>query len=174
MLSFALVPAGVFDGQKFLRPQNYEDVFYVQLRPISDEFQPEALAINGLNREELIEKGTDPARAMREASRWIANRSGGRAPVLVAYPLSFDWSWLYWYFVRFTGGSPFKHSRCFDIKTAVAIKRGLPISDAGRSHLPSELQSRRPHTHHAVDDAVAQAEVFANVFEHRGMENDGK
>jgi DNA polymerase III epsilon subunit-like protein len=174
MLSFALVPAGAFDGRKFLRPKTYEDVFYVQLRPISNEFQPEALAINGLNRDELLEKGTEPAQAMRDASRWIADRCDGRAPVLVAYPLSFDWSWLYWYFMRFTGDSPFKHSWCFDIKTAIAIKRGVPISEAGRSHLPRELQSQRPHTHHAVDDAVAQAEVFANVFEHRGMENDGK
>jgi len=43
--------------------------------------------------------------------------------VLVAYPLSFDWTWLYWYFVSFSAdGSPFNHSGCFDIKTAFAVK----------------------------------------------------
>lgn len=168
MLSFALVPAGTFDGQQFRRPENYDDAFYVQLRPISTEFELEALAVNGLDRDQLLKTGTDPAEAMRDATRWIAERSAGGAPVLVAYPLSFDWSWLYWYFVRFTGGSPFKHSRCYDIKTAVAVKCGIPVVDSGLKQLPPELQAQHAHTHHAVDDAIAQAEIFANVFEYRG------
>ena len=91
-------------------------------------------------------------------------------PVLVAYPLSFDWTWLYWYFVRFSVyGSPFDYSRCFDIKTALAVKAGIPISEAGRSKLPRALMPRRKHTHHALDDAVEQAEIFANVFEWEGV-----
>ena len=78
-------------------------------------------------------------------------------------------SWLYWYFVRFSSdGSPFEHSRCFDIKTALAVKAGIPISQAGRSRLHPSLLSRRPHTHHALDDAVEQAEIFANIFEWEG------
>jgi len=169
MLSFAIVPAGTFDGQSFRRPKTYEDAFYAQLRPISDQFEPEALAVNGLDRDALLETGTDPAQAMRDASRWVTDRCGGGGePVLVAYPLSFDWSWLYWYFVRFTGGSPFKHSRCFDLKTAVALKYGIPVANAGRKSLPAALQPMRAHTHHAVDDAIAQAEIFANVFEYQG------
>lgn len=165
MLSFALVPAGRFDGQTFVRPPEGDDAFYAELRPISDQFEPEALAVNGLDRDGLKTRGTDPAQAMAEAARWIAERSGGHKPVLVAYPLSFDWLWLYWYFVRFGGTSPFRHSHAFDIKTAVAVKRGVPVAQAGRKSLPDALQSRRPHTHHAVDDARAQAEIFANVFE---------
>ncbi|MEX1369080.1 MAG: exonuclease, partial [Nannocystaceae bacterium] len=161
MLSFALVSAGTFDGRSFQRPSPDAQPFYVQLRPISDHFEPEALAVNGLDREALLRTGTDPAQAMRSASRWIAERCVGGHPVLVAYPLSFDWSWLYWYFVRFTGGSPFKHSRCFDLKTAVAVKCGIPIANAGRKQLPQSLQAERPNTHHAVDDAMAQAEIFA-------------
>ncbi|MFO7562965.1 MAG: 3'-5' exonuclease [Enhygromyxa sp.] len=172
MLSFALVPAGAFDGQRFRRPESYEDAFYVQLRPISDAFEPQALAVNGLDRDELLRTGVDPRQAMQDASRWIAERSKGSAPVLVAYPLSFDWSWLYWYFVRFTGNSPFKHSRCFDIKTAVAVKCALPIADAGLKQLPQHLKPRHAHTHHAVDDAIAQAEIFANVFEYDGGVED--
>jgi hypothetical protein len=77
--------------------------------------------------------------------------------VLVAYPLSFDWTWLYWYFIRFSAyGSPFGYSQCFDIKTALAVKAGIPISEAGRSKLDSSLVSKRRHTHHALDDAIEQ------------------
>jgi hypothetical protein len=62
-------------------------------------------------------------------------------------------------------GSPFGYSHCFDIKTAVAVKSGQPISKASRSKLPPNLLPNHPHTHHALDDAIEQAEIFANVFE---------
>lgn len=166
MLSFALVHAGTFDGHRFQRPARYDRIFYRELRPISDEFEPEALAVNGLDRQRLSIEGSTPERAMTQASDWINQIGGKGRPVLVAYPLSFDWSWLYWYFVRYSAhGSPFGHSQCYDIKTALAVKGRLPIGEAGRSRLPVCLQPTQRHTHHAMDDAIAQAEIFANVFE---------
>lgn len=169
MLSFALVCAGSFDGTNFHRPSGYDQIFYAELRPISDHFQSEALAVNGIDRDKLIRFGRDPSSVMTEASRWIRNIAGSARPILVAYPLSFDWSWLYWYFTKFSeDGSPFGHSQCFDIKTALAIKSKTTISGSGRSRIPAALSSRRAHTHHAVDDAIEQAEIFANIFEWEG------
>lgn len=170
ILSFALVYAGSFDGRHFQRPSNYEQTFYRELRPISENFEPEALRVNGLDRARLCIEGESSEKAMTEASRWVRDIASSAQPVLVAYPLSFDWSWLYWYFVRFSAdGSPFAYSRCFDIKTAVAVKAGIPISEAGRSRIGPPLRPRHPHTHHAIDDAIAQAEIFANVFEWEGV-----
>ena len=170
ILSFGVVYAGSFDGRTFRRPQNYELVLYRELRPISNQFEPEALQVNGLDRARLCFEGEAPEKAMTDAARWINTIADGAQPVLVAYPLSFDWSWLYWYFVRFSAdGSPFAYSRCFDIKTAVAVKAGVPISEAGRSHINSLLRPRHAHTHHAIDDAIAQAQIFANVFEWEGV-----
>jgi hypothetical protein len=169
MLSFAIVYAGSFDGRKFVRPSSYEHVFYRELRPISPEFQSDALRVNGLDRDRLLREGGDPAGVMEEARRWIAAAAGDASPVLVAYPLSFDWTWLYWYFTRFCReGSPFGYSRCFDIKTAVAIKSRRPIADPSRSRLSAVLVGKHQHTHHAVDDAISQAQTFANVFEWGG------
>src|SRR5205823_8183375 len=71
MLSFALVYAGAFDGQRFTRPADYSKRFYAELRPISKNFQPEALSVNGLDRERLCIQGHDPAEAMTEACRWV-------------------------------------------------------------------------------------------------------
>lgn len=165
-LSFALVYAGAFDGQRFARPSDYSRTFYRELRPISDEYQEEALRVNGLDRAYLCKFGEDPRSVMTDAARWVKSIAGDREPVLVAYPLSFDWTWLYWYFIRFSSeGSPFNHSRCFDIKTAFAVKASLPISLAGRSKLFNSLRPPRQHTHHALEDAVEQAEIFANIFE---------
>lgn len=169
MLSFALVFAGRFDGDVFSRPESYTERFYAELEPISADFDPEALAVNGLDRDALSLHGQDPAAAMTDAARWVRRLAGTARPVLVAYPLSFDWTWLYWYFVRFSGeGSPFNHSSCFDIKTAFAVKGRLPVSAAGRSGLFERLKPEHAHTHHAVDDAIEQAEIFANLFEWDG------
>jgi hypothetical protein len=169
MLSFALVYAGSFDGRHFNRPNSYVETFYRELKPISDQFQVEALQVNGLDRVRLCVEGKSPEEAMTEASRWIRKVAGPAKPVLVAYPLSFDWAWLYWYFIRFSeDGSPFGYSRCFDLKTALAIKGSVPIAEAGRSRLGASLRSAREHTHHALDDAIEQAEIFANVFEWEG------
>ena len=109
MLSFAMVPAGRMDGSTYSPPQSYEDHFYIELKPISERFEEAALAVNGLDRDRLFREGTDPAEAMRAAADWLRARCAGGAPVLVAYPLGFDWSWIHWYFVRFVGTSPFKH-----------------------------------------------------------------
>ncbi len=170
ILSFAIVYAGSFDGIQFRRPLDYRKTIYKELRPISDDFQPEALQVNGLDRERLSIEGAAPEKAMTEASVWVKGIAGRARPVLVAYPLSFDWTWLYWYFVRFSkDGSPFDYSRCFDIKTALAVKARIPICEAGRSKLDPSLRGMHRHTHHALDDAIEQAEIFANIFEWEGV-----
>lgn len=166
MLSFALVYAGRFDGDRFEQPSSYDQAFYAELRPISDEFDEEALRVNGLDRQRLLRQGREPAEVMTTAADWVRTVAGTDAPVVVAYPLSFDWTWLYWYFVRFAkGGSPFNHSRCFDIKTAYAVKGRRPIADAGRLQLIPALRGKQSHTHHALDDATEQAQVFANIMQ---------
>src|ERR1700693_623043 len=60
ILSLALVYAGRFDGSHFELPQNMGMSFYRELRPISDSFDPEALRVNGLDRERLIKTGQTP------------------------------------------------------------------------------------------------------------------
>jgi len=166
MLSFALVYAGTFDGERFSRPRSWDTSFYRELKPISDRWEPEALTVNGLDRARLAREGADARDAMSAATAWVRDIAAGRRPILVAYPLSFDWTWMYWYFVNFsTAGSPFNHSGCFDLKTAFAIKADVPIARAGRDQMVPELVPQRPHTHHALDDAIQQAELFANVFE---------
>ena len=166
ILSFALVYAGRFDGNCFERPGEPKLTFYRELKPISELFDPEALRVNGLDRGKLVQIGQAPEQAMSDACRWVKQIAKSDRAVLVAYPLSFDWSWLYWYFIRFsTDRSPFGHSRCFDIKSAVAIKEHIPIGEAGRSQLPPALRSHHSHSHNALDDAIEQAEIFAKVFE---------
>ncbi|MDG5747371.1 3'-5' exonuclease [Qipengyuania sp. XHP0207] len=165
MLSFALVYAGAFDGKTFYEPPEYIHNFYCELRPIFQEFEPEALEVNGLDRTALFETGQDPRVAMTSAAGWIENIVGKAEPIFVAYPLSFDWTWMYWYFVQFSEiGSPFGFSKCFDIKTAMALTLGRTVKSVGKDRIPNVLKSKSPHTHNALDDAISQAELFSNIF----------
>ncbi|MEO8217672.1 MAG: exonuclease domain-containing protein [Acidobacteriota bacterium] len=169
MLSFALVFCGTYDGSEFQRPRRLESQLYLELRPISENFQQEALDVNRIDRGRLRSEGAEPEAAMTHAAEWVRHVAGPSRPILVAYPVSFDWTWLYWYFIRFSrAGSPFNHSGCFDLKTAFAVKGDLPIAQSGRDQLLPALRSHRSHTHHALDDAVEQAELFANLFEWHG------
>lgn len=164
MLSFGMAACGVFDGVEFTANDPAERTFYTELKPISDTFDPGALAVSGLDRDRLTNEGVDPAEAMNAASAWVSEIAAGATPVLVAYPLAYDWMWLYWYFVRFAdAGSPFGHSRHLDIKTLYAAKAGARIARSTKSQMPAELLPQRPHTHNALDDAVEQAELFQNL-----------
>ncbi|AZQ38463.1 exonuclease [Streptomyces cyaneochromogenes] len=164
MLSMGAAVAGVQDADGFTPADPEQRTFYRELRPISEEFVPEALAVSGLDRERLRTEGTEPAAALTEFTAWVREVSAGAQPVMAGYPASYDWTFLYWYLIRFTGASPFGHSGCLDMKTLYATKAGLPLRAVAKGTMPRELLSRRRHTHHALDDAIEQAELFANLM----------
>lgn len=167
MSSFGLAIAGVHDGAAFQAVDPTERTFYAELKPISDAYDPGALAISGLDRDRLAREGQEPTRAMDAVAHWLATVSDelDAAPVFVAYPLGYDWMWMYWYFMRFASdGSPFGHSRCLDLKTLYAAKAASPIIGSTKRSMPQHLLSSRPHTHNALDDAIEQAELFQNLM----------
>ncbi len=168
MVSFGMTVAGRMTGRRFERTDPESRTFYAELRPISDDHVAEALAVSGLDRATLLREGRDPAEAMTEAAAWVREVCGDDLPVLAAFPLSYDWMWMYWYFLRFTGESPFGHSRCIDIKTLYAAKAVVPVAWATKRQMPREVRSRRPHTHNALDDAIEQAELLQNLMEWPG------
>uniref|UniRef100_A0AAU2JNX5 Exonuclease n=1 Tax=Streptomyces sp. NBC_00049 TaxID=2903617 RepID=A0AAU2JNX5_9ACTN len=170
MSSFGLAVAGVHDGESFQACDPGVRTFYAELKPISDAYDPEALAVSGLDRGRLAREGQDPAQAMNGAAAWLAAVADelGATPVFVAYPLGYDWMWMYWYFMQFAdGGSPFGHSRCMDMKSLYAAKADVPIGRATKRSMPSHLLSVRPHTHNALDDAIEQGELFQNLMSWR-------
>ncbi|NYV76500.1 3'-5' exoribonuclease [Streptomyces sp. UH6] len=168
MLSLGAAVAGRQDADGFTPADPQEHTFYRELRPVSDEFDAQALAVSGLDRDRLRREGADPATAMTEFTAWVDDVSPVAQPVVCGYPVAFDWMFLYWYLVRFTGGSPFGHSGCMDMKTLYAAKARLPLRAVAKGTMPRHLLSRRRHTHHALDDAVEQAELFANLMRWEG------
>jgi hypothetical protein len=168
MLSLGAAVAGRQDADAYTAADPEADTFYRELRPISDEFVPEALAVSGLDRERLAVEGGEPAAVMGKFAAWVRQVSAGAQPVMCGYPAAYDWTFLYWYLMRYTGASPFGHSGCMDMKTLYATKARLPLRAVAKGTMPRELLSRRRHTHHALDDAIEQAELFSNLMAWQG------
>ncbi|MBC9712981.1 exonuclease [Streptomyces sp. TRM66268-LWL] len=165
MISFGAAVAGRHDPDGTYVPYDPEArTFYRELRPISEKFVPEALAVSGLDRDRLLREGTEPATALADFTAWVREVATGTQPVMAGYPASYDWTFLYWYLLRFTGESPFGHSGCLDLKSLYAAKTNLPLRAVAKRTMPRELLSARRHTHHALDDAIEQAELCNNLL----------
>lgn len=106
-----------------------------------------------------------PELAMEGVSNWIRtlSKEHGALPVFVGYPATYDFMFVYWYLIRFTGYSPFSHSG-LDIKTLAfaALKKGYRAST--KRYMPKRWFSKHPHTHVAVDDAIGQGDLFCNIL----------
>lgn len=172
MLSLGACVAGVMDDAGF-RPvaDPTEDTFYVELKPISDDVVPAALAVCekalSMPRDQLQIQGVDPATAMRDFVSWVkAAETKHRArAVAVGWPSSWDFgTWVFWYLTRFAGESPFGHGQHRDIRDVFATRHNIPVRGLAKRAIPRHLHPKRRHTHHALDDAIEQAELFANVM----------
>jgi len=159
MLSLGMAVAG--------RP---ELTFYTELRPISDDFVPEALAVSGLDRERLLREAPTAEDAMAAAARWINDLRRIGRPVFLAAPAVWDGMYVHWYFVRYTGRSPFGATgsgvdlRSYWMGLTGGEWYGTRASDIKRILGVTGV----PHTHHAGDDAAELAEIFDAVLRHRG------
>jgi len=107
-----------------------------------------------------------PESAMKKYVDWIKGLGG--KPVFVAYPAGFDFLFVYWYLIRFTGASPFSHSG-LDIKTYAMAMLGKDYRDSVKRNMPGRWFDPSPHTHVALDDAIEQGKLFCNMLaENRG------
>jgi hypothetical protein len=165
MLSMGMTVCGWFDGERFAPVDLGSFTFYAELRPISDEFVPAALEVAHLDRERLRREGEEPIDAMTRAADWVEETAGSGKPVFVGWPAAFDWMFTHWYFMRFAGRDPFGYASYVDIKSFYVARARLTLEAASPTHLPKELRSPRPHTHHALGDATRQGDVFASLFD---------
>jgi hypothetical protein len=75
-------------------------------------------------------------------------------PVFIGYPAAYDFLFVYWYLIRFVGRSPFSYS-ALDIKTFAMALLGTDYRKATKRHMPKRWFDALPHTHRALDDAIA-------------------
>jgi hypothetical protein len=102
-----------------------------------------------------------PLQAMFDYVHWLKGLPG--KPVFVGYPAAYDFMFIYWYLIRFTGSSPFSHS-ALDIKTLAMAALKANFREVNKKNMPSTWFDALPHTHVALDDAIEQGALFCNIL----------
>lgn len=139
--------------------------FYVEFKPITMKCDPEAIRVAGLSMEKLSETGADPKAGMQRFATWVKDVCEGAKPVFVAFNASFDWMFVDYYFHRFLSHDPFGVSG-LDIKAYYMGKFGKKAwADTSKRLMDPRFLGGR-HTHHALDDAIEQAEIFKKMYEY--------
>lgn len=133
--------------------------FYAQLRPISEQFRPEALQVTGFSREQTL-TFDEPAQAMANFEAWLQQHSQGR-PIFISDNNGFDWMFVCWYFHHFLGRNPFGHSS----QNLGSLYKGL-VAHTGKNF--KHLRGTR-HSHHPVDDARGNAEALLRMRQELGL-----
>lgn len=136
--------------------------FACELKPITDRFVPEALEVTGLSLERLQETGDAPETAMSQFRAWIVAVAGDAAPVFVGFNAPFDWSFVNYYFHRFTGDNPFGFT-ALDIKALWMGVSGCTWADTRSSRIAEAVSPMLRGNHDALHDAQYQAELFRLV-----------
>jgi len=145
------------------RPSTY----YVEVKPVNDRITPEAYAIHHLDLKRLAERGISPHEAMTSFETWLkAEAPEGKKPVFVAFNAPFDWMFVCDYFHRYLGRNPFGHN-ALDIKAFYAGLTGAAWPETTLSSIRQRYLGEREITHHALRDALDQAEIFLKMLERK-------
>jgi hypothetical protein len=111
----------------------------------------------------------DPVDVMPEFANWVRTTVGEDVkPVFAAWPVGFDFTYVYWYLMRFHGQSPFSH-HALDIRSFAMAYMNLNYRSCHKSKLQKRLKDRlnptHRHDHIALHDAVEQGELLVALLE---------
>lgn len=137
-----------------------KDTFYSGIiKPISDKWIPEALAVSNITREQQWE-GKDPEVVMREFVAWLVGKSIGRS-IMYSDNNGFDWQFINYYMHAYYGSNPFG----FSSQNIGSLYKGLVVDPFKNfKHL-----RQTKHTHHPVDDAKGNAEALMIMSKQHGF-----
>lgn len=127
--------------------------FYGKVKPISDTWVPDALAVSGFTREEHLTFDT-PEEVMKNFTMWLKDNITGK-PMFISDNIAFDWQWINYYFHYYIKSNPFGHSgrRIGDLYCGL-VKNIRANNDWKRKYRKTK------HTHNPVDDAMGNAEAL--------------
>ncbi len=142
------------------------DTFYEELRPSSDRYLPSNRRFteaHSLERERLLEEGTDPIVAALSLGNWVSEKTevyNKEVPVLAAFNASFDFPWIDLAMKEAgIGPNPFGVAG-FCIKSlAMALPGTYDWRQTAKSQLPAALVPPGDFTHNALEDAIYQQQI---------------
>jgi DNA polymerase III epsilon subunit-like protein len=139
--------------------------FYIELQPVNENTTQEAAKVHHLSLQHLMDTGVPPQQALARFEAWLQGLTPpGTTPLLVAFNAPFDWMFVNDYFHRFLGRNPFGHA-ALDIKAFYMGFAGAAWEETTMRHVSDRFLGRKELTHHALRDAMDQADIFSRMLE---------
>ena len=147
--------------------------FYVELQPVNRAMTAEAASVHGLDLDTLAQTGLPPVEAMAKFETWLQVQvPPGHKPVFVAFNAPFDWMFVNDYFHRFLGRNPFGYA-ALDIKALYMGRAGVAWSQTGMDSVACRYLGDHQLSHHALEDALVQAQIFQALLAEIGRLHKG-
>lgn len=129
-----------------------KQTFYGRMRPITEGYITESLAVFGMTRNESLTL-PDPGPVMADFMSWVkTNNELGTKPTIIADNNSFDYPYLNYYLWKFYGANPFGWSS----RNLNDIYHGMmKNSRASFKHL-----RKTRHSHNPIDDSMGNVEAL--------------
>jgi len=138
--------------------RDLDKTFYGQVRPITDRWEPKALEVVGVTRDEHERPPhRNPADVMFEFEEWVFLNAGKHCTFISDNP-AFDWQWINYYFHRYVGRNPFG----FSARRIGDLYCGL-VKNVKKNNEWKRRFRHTKHTHHPVDDAKGNAEALLEM-----------
>lgn len=113
-------------------------------------------------------KPRPPADVMRDLDAWVRRVTpDGVTPVLVAYPITTEFAFIAHYLHQFVGTCVFGFCGPDMGSVAFGLLKDKAYSEMKKKNWPAEWQTDLPHTHHAGDDALEQADIWRKILKTR-------
>ena len=136
---------------------DFNERFLGKTKPITENFEPSALAISGYTREQHLQFD-EPKKVIQEFEQWVLRVCEGDRPVFISDNPAFDWQWINFYFHRYLGRNPFG----FSARRIGDLYCGM-VQDASKNWEWKKLLRKTPHDHNPVNDALGNAEALLAI-----------
>lgn len=143
---------------------------YVEIRPTAPRVDPGAMAVNGLNLDDLRAFGLTMEVALDKLDAFVAEHTvAGSKPVFVGHNAPFDWSFVNYAYVSRDRVNPFGY-KALDTKALASGILGMHWFDSNKEELAERLPLPpviQDQVHRADYDAWYQAHILARLLDVR-------
>lgn len=141
---------------------DYTRKFYIELKPVHNEYDKESMKINGLNLDKLKEYGVSHENAVREIKKYMDLQEDDTA-VFVGYCTTLDKIFFDQLFLETNQENPF-HYEVIDISSLGIGKLGLSWGYSEKELLSKLHIKDINDKHNALSDAILQAQEFCALM----------
>lgn len=133
--------------------------FYAELKPISEKWIPDALAVSGFTREQTL-KFEDPSSVMKRFNIWLnslkKDLKDKERLLFISDNNGYDFPWINYYSLVYLEKNPLGHSS--------NNLRNLYNGMQKNTRASFKFLRDTKHTHNALDDAIGNAEAMLKMF----------